>query len=134
MPSRSISGHHSYGCCGGLHAGGCQEPADELSGNAPGKAASNPVCNLFQQAEIAKYLGVATGAAENRNVPNGIGCFWATKDYESWVAISTYSVAEAMGSDTFDIVRTRMQGRLNHVLDCDVDLLVRVRRSSGKAA
>jgi hypothetical protein len=67
--------------------------ADELSGNAPGKAASNPVCNLFQQAEIAKYLGVGIGPAENRNVPNGIGCSWTTKDYESWVGISTYSVA-----------------------------------------
>jgi hypothetical protein len=67
--------------------------ADELSGNAPGKAASNPVCNLFPQAEIAKYLGVSIGPAENRNVPGGIGCSWTTKDYESWVGISTYSVA-----------------------------------------
>ena len=67
--------------------------ANELSGNVPGRAASNPVCNLFRQAEIAKYLGVAIGAGENRNVPNGIGCSWTTKDYESWVGISTYNVA-----------------------------------------
>jgi len=67
--------------------------ADELSGNAPGKAGSNPVCNLFRQAEIAKYLGVDIGPAENRNVPNGIGCSWTTKDYESWVGISMYGVA-----------------------------------------
>lgn len=66
--------------------------ADELSGNALGKAANNPVCNLFHQAEIAKYLGVGIGPAENRNVLNGIGCSWTTKDYESWVGISTYSV------------------------------------------
>jgi hypothetical protein len=67
--------------------------ADQLSGNAPGKAANNPVCNLFRQAEIAKYLSVPIGPPQNQNVPNGVGCSWRTKDYESWVAISTYKVA-----------------------------------------
>ena len=65
--------------------------ADELTGNTPGKAASNPVCNLFGQAEISKYLGVAIGPGEHQNAPDGIACSWRTKDYESWVAITTYN-------------------------------------------
>ncbi len=65
--------------------------ADQLTGNAPGKAATNPVCNLFRQAEVAKYLSVAIEPAENHNVLDGVGCTWRTKDYESWVGISTYN-------------------------------------------
>ncbi|MEZ5404108.1 MAG: hypothetical protein R2729_30795 [Bryobacteraceae bacterium] len=54
--------------------------AAELTGDAKGSAANNPVCKLFTPAEASKYVGKAVGPG--KNAASGSGCQWADKDYE----------------------------------------------------
>ena len=57
-----------------------KQTADQLTGDAKGSAASNPICKLFTVAEATKYVGKPVGAPKNAAM--GSGCQWATKDYE----------------------------------------------------
>ena len=67
-----------------LAAGVCaQDPkktADQLTGDAKGSAANNPVCKLFTAAEASKYVGKTVG--DGKNAAMGSGCQWAAKDYD----------------------------------------------------
>lgn len=53
---------------------------DHLTGDSKGKAANNPQCQLFTQAEIVRYLGEAVQPGENAAA--GSGCIWSAKDGE----------------------------------------------------
>jgi hypothetical protein len=76
------------GCILGAGAVSAQDPkktADQLTGDAKGSAANNPVCKLFTPAEASKYVGKTVG--EGKNAAMGSGCQWAAKDYEADVMV-----------------------------------------------
>jgi hypothetical protein len=57
-----------------------KKTADQLTGDAKGSAANNPVCKLFTAAEASKYVGKTVG--DGKNAAMGSGCQWAAKDYD----------------------------------------------------
>lgn len=57
-----------------------KKTAAQLTGDAKGSAANNPVCKLFTAAEASKYVGKTVG--DGKNAAMGSGCQWAAKDYE----------------------------------------------------
>jgi hypothetical protein len=57
-----------------------KKTADQLTGDAKGSAANNPVCKLFTAAEASKYVGKTVGNGQNAAM--GSGCQWATKEYD----------------------------------------------------
>ena len=57
-----------------------KKTAAQLTGDAKGSAANNPVCKLFTAAEASKYVGKTVGNGQNAAM--GSGCQWAAKDYE----------------------------------------------------
>ena len=57
-----------------------KKTADQLTGDAKGSAANNPVCKLFTAAEASKYVGKTVG--NGKNAAGGSGCQWADKDYD----------------------------------------------------
>jgi hypothetical protein len=59
---------------------------DHLTGDAKGKAANNPQCQMFTQTEIVRFLGAAVGPGEN--VAGGNGCGWSDKEYESRASVT----------------------------------------------
>ena len=71
------------GCILAVGAVSAQDPkktADQLTGDAKGSAANNPVCKLFTAAEASKYVGKTVG--DGKNAAMGSGCQWAAKDYD----------------------------------------------------
>ena len=71
------------GCILAAGAVSAQDPkktADQLTGDAKGSAANNPVCKLFTAAEASKYVGKTVG--DGKNAAMGSACQWAAKDYE----------------------------------------------------
>ena len=56
-----------------------KKTAAQLTGDAKGSAANNPVCKLFTAAEASKYAGKTVEAGKNAAM--GSGCQWAAKDY-----------------------------------------------------
>lgn len=75
--------------CGKPLAGA--DPADAkataaaLTGDDKGAAASNPVCRMFTQAEVALYIGEPVNRGENAAM--GTGCQWTAKDDSGSVMI-----------------------------------------------
>ncbi|MFN0165638.1 MAG: hypothetical protein ACKV22_04340 [Bryobacteraceae bacterium] len=65
---------------GAVSAQDSKKTAAQLTGDAKGSAANNPVCKLFTPAEASKYVGKTVGAGQNAAM--GSGCQWAAKDYE----------------------------------------------------
>jgi maltose-binding protein MalE len=65
---------------GAVSAQDPKKTAAQLTGDAKGSAANNPVCKLFTAAEASKYVGKTVG--DGKNAAMGSGCQWATKDYE----------------------------------------------------
>jgi hypothetical protein len=59
---------------------------DQLTGDANGRATSNPQCKLFTPVEISAYLGSSVGAGQN--AAGGAGCSWSDKDYEAQAIVT----------------------------------------------
>ncbi len=59
---------------------------DQLTGDAKGKASTNPQCKLFTQVEIAAYVGAQVGSGEN--AAGGLGCYWHDKAYGASATVS----------------------------------------------
>ena len=58
--------------------GEAKEAAAQLTGEASGGAADNPVCKLFTVKELAAYAGEPLGAPDSAAM--GSGCQWPAKD------------------------------------------------------
>lgn len=57
---------------------------DQITGDASGKAGSNPLCKLFTPTEIAAYVGAQVGPGENAVG----GCNWHNKNYSAFGTVS----------------------------------------------
>lgn len=55
-----------------------QRAADQLTGDATGAAADNPLCKLFTAEELEAYVGEPLNGP--RNAAMGSGCQWPAKD------------------------------------------------------
>jgi hypothetical protein len=68
---------------------------EQLTGEARLKSADNPVCKLFSQAEITRYLGgVKIEPAETTAA--GYGCSWHTRDYEALLTVAIVGVRDSV--------------------------------------
>ena len=74
-----------------LNAQDPKKTADQLTGDAKGSAANNPVCKLFTTAEASKYVGKTVEAGKNAAM--GSGCQWAAKDYEGDMMVQIVSAS-----------------------------------------
>jgi len=76
-----------------------KKTAAQLTGDAKGSAANNPVCKLFTAAEASKYVGKTVGNGQNAAM--GSGCQWAAKDYEGdmmvQIVAASYHVQPTLG-------------------------------------
>lgn len=75
-----LAGPLLIACILAARAVSAQDPkktAAQLTGDAKGSAANNPVCKLFTPAEASKYAGKTVGAGQNAAM--GSGCQWAAR-------------------------------------------------------
>ncbi len=61
----------------------------QITGDAKSVASLNAQCALFTQAEVAAYVGMPVGPAENNSA--GAGCRWSSDDFATWATVAVVS-------------------------------------------